>query len=44
MIASAEVACDVGRLPRDCASILDARPEGAPGRDKPVPYDCFPSV
>ena len=27
------------RLPRECVSILETRPKGAPGRDKPVPYD-----
>ena len=31
----------VSRLPRECASILETRPKGAPGRDKPVPYAPF---
>ena len=27
-------------MPRECASILETRPKGAPGRDKHVPYEC----
>ena len=27
-----------GQTSRECGSILETRPQGAPGRDKPVPY------
>ena len=38
------VARGFGRLPRECASVLETRPKGAPGRDKPVPYDLVPGI
>ena len=32
-----------GRLPREYGA-LDMRPKGAPGRDKPVPYERRPGT
>ena len=37
----AESVQGVSRLSRECASILETRLKGAPGRDKPVPYDSL---